>query len=344
MVHRFILEPYKGQKTRYTCPQCKKEKQFTRYIDLQTNTHLSDLVGKCNRESKCGYHLTPKKYFLSNPDYKPEQWRSSDEWKKKLKPEIQEYSYLGLSLVTKSLRRYSDNNFTQFLENIFLQDVAKALIERFQIGTSKRWPGATVFWQIDAAHKVRTGKVMLYNRITGKRIKEPLRIDWVHSILIRKKALKSFQLKQCLFGEHQLLFDSNSKPIGIVESEKTAIIMTAIFPKYIWMASGSLTNIRLDLFKKLEGRDIVFFPDLGGFEKWKSKAEELTIHGFNVTVSEVLEEKAVLDDKQYGFDIADFFLKHRDPQTGILLKDGVFPFSWEIDLEAIEMPCKIQTN
>lgn len=55
--HRFILEPYKGMNTRYHCPNCKqREKTFTLYLDTETETHLHSTVGRCNRETKCGYH------------------------------------------------------------------------------------------------------------------------------------------------------------------------------------------------------------------------------------------------------------------------------------------------
>ena len=57
-------------------------------------------------------------------------------------------------------------------------------MKRYKVGTSKYWDGATVFWQTDNQNKVRTGKIMLYNSETGKRIKEPYNhVTWVHSVL-----------------------------------------------------------------------------------------------------------------------------------------------------------------
>src|SRR5258705_8982139 len=62
--HRYKLEPYKGMNTRYRCPSCQqKDKTFSPYIDMETGDHLHPSVGRCNRESKCGYHYTPKQYF-----------------------------------------------------------------------------------------------------------------------------------------------------------------------------------------------------------------------------------------------------------------------------------------
>ena len=66
--YRFILERYRGISTRYTCPQCGRKHTFTRYIDTENNNqYISDNVGKCNRLDKCGYHYTPKQYYIDNP-------------------------------------------------------------------------------------------------------------------------------------------------------------------------------------------------------------------------------------------------------------------------------------
>ena len=65
--YKYTLEPYDGIKSRYHCPACKrKEKKFSRYINTQTLEHIHETVGKCNRESNCGYHYTPKQYFQDN--------------------------------------------------------------------------------------------------------------------------------------------------------------------------------------------------------------------------------------------------------------------------------------
>lgn len=94
------------------------------------------------------------------------------------------------------------------------------------VGTSKYWEGATVFWQMDYQNRVRTGKIMLYNPATGKRIKEPYNhVTWVHSILHKE----DYNLKQCFFGEH-LLPEDKSRPVALVESEKTAIIASYYLP------------------------------------------------------------------------------------------------------------------
>ena len=301
--HRYILEPYKGMNTRYRCPYCEANKKFSRYIDTETSEHLHPKVGKCERSDSCGIHYTPKQYFQDNnisfdtPQPKPYH---------KLKivtpiPKI--ISFIPVEVFKASLKNHEVNNFVKFLINLFGVEVTSELISKYFIGTSKHWNGATVFWQIDTQGKVRTGKIILYNSITGKRAKNlELPVYWVH------KAIKQpeYELKQCLFGEHLLI--DKIKPVAIVESEKTAIIGSVYLPQFIWLAVGSLTNLNAEKCSILKGRAVTLFPDLNGFEKWYTKAKELS-HLTIFTVSDLLERKATEAEKKQGLDLADYLIK-----------------------------------
>jgi hypothetical protein len=144
---------------------------------------------------------------------------------------------------------------------------------------------------------------MLYSPTTGKRTKQPYdHIYWAH------KALKQpeFELKQCLFGEH-LLADT-TKPVAIVESEKTAIISSVYLPQFIWVAVGSLTNLNADKCAILKGRNIILYPDLNGFEKWNSKAKELSNFA-TFEISNYLETIATEAERKQGLDIADYLIR-----------------------------------
>jgi hypothetical protein len=178
------------------------------------------------------------------------------------------------------------------------------MVSRYFIATSKHWNGATVFWQIDTQGKIRTGKIMLYSTTTGKRVKEPFNhIYWVHKALKKSE----FKLRQCLFGEHLLI--DKTKPVAIVESEKTAVIGSIYLPQFIWVAVGSLTNLNAEKCSILKGRTVILFPDLNGFEKWSSKAKELS-HLAAFTVSDLLERKATEAEREQGLDLADYLIKH----------------------------------
>lgn len=144
---------------------------------------------------------------------------------------------------------------------------------------------------------------MLYSPITGKRVKEPYNhITSVHAAL----KLPEPQPEQCLFGEHLLC--GNSKPIAIVESEKTAIIASQYAPGFIWLATGGLSNLAPDRCKALTGRKVFLFPDLGAYDKWNEKAKSLA--GFaSLQVVDLLEKKATQAEREEGLDIADFFIR-----------------------------------
>ena len=44
--HRFILEPYKGVSTRHTCPNCHRQRCFSKYIDTEKQIKFPDYVGR----------------------------------------------------------------------------------------------------------------------------------------------------------------------------------------------------------------------------------------------------------------------------------------------------------
>ena len=181
--HRYTLQPYQGTGSRFRCPQCQHHnKTFKRYIDLQTNAHVADHVGRCDREDKCGYHYTPRQYFAQNPNQVPQPHAKAC----RVPPVSNRFNHLPVSLLRDSLvqKAYIHNNFILFLAAIFGWENALQAAERYNIGTSKHWHGATVFWQVDARGRVRTGKIMLYDSTTGKRVKQPFNhIAWVHKLV-----------------------------------------------------------------------------------------------------------------------------------------------------------------
>ena len=299
--HRYILEPYKGMNTRYRCPCCQqKDKTFSLYIDTETGEHIHPSVGRCNRESNCGHHYTPKQYFQDNnisfdtpKAYMP----------RSVKPHPKSVSFIPVEVFKASLKAHETNHFVQFLINLFGVEVASQLVSRYFIATSKHWNGATVFWQIDTQGKVRTGKIMLYSPNTGKRVKNlALPVYWVHKALMQPE----FELSQCFFGEHLLI--DKTKPVAIVESEKTAIIASCYLPKFIWLAVGGINNLKVDRCRILMGREVVLFPDVNAYKDWSNRAKELKPL-FNVQVSDLLEKKASKEDRVNGLDIADYLIK-----------------------------------
>jgi len=309
--HRYTLEPYTGMNTRYRCPDCQqRDKTFSLYIDTETGEHIHPSVGRCNRESKCSYHCTPKQYFQDNNiSFDTTQPKA---YKPRPIAPPKAVSFIPVEVFRASLKGHEANHFVKFLVTLFGVEVASETVSRYFIATSKHWDGATVFWQIDTQGKVRTGKIMLYSPATGKRVKNlELPVYWVH------KAIKQpeFELRQCLFGEHLLI--NKTKPCAVFESEKTAVIASVYLPQFICLAVGSLTNLNAEKCSILKGRNVTLFPDLSkpkiagkptAFEIWSSKAKELS-HLANFTVSDLLERKATEAEREQGFDLADYLIQ-----------------------------------
>ena len=65
----YSLQKYKGTATRHTCPKCGDRHSFVYYVD-ENNVPLHPSVGRCNHESGCGYHYTPKEYFQEHPEHR----------------------------------------------------------------------------------------------------------------------------------------------------------------------------------------------------------------------------------------------------------------------------------
>lgn len=309
--HRYTLEPYNGPATRYHCPACGKRAQFTRYIDRATGDHIHPSVGKCNREQKCGYHKPPRNHF-EETGTSP----ANTEWKPEYRPP-QPTTLIPISYVHLSMNGRAPNYFMDYLVSLFGTQRAELLQQRFYIGASKHWPGATVFWQVDLAHQVRTGKVMVYNTTTGKRVKDPPRIHWAHS-LIQKQYGIEFVLEQCLFGLHQLATTSN-QTVALVESEKTAVISSVYFPQFLWMATGGLQNLSATKLKPLVGRKVFAFPDLGAEESWQEKVTGIReVLAIDIEVQGFLREFATAQEICEGLDLEDYIVE-RDPVTGYAL-------------------------
>ncbi len=307
--YRFHLQRYKyGSKT--TCPRCGKSRCFVKYIDELREITFPDNVGRCDHENSCGYHYTPKDYFQDNPEVLTKNVVLGASFQSVIKkPTGKEtvcsaMSYIPSSYVERSQSHYSINPLYKYFCRVFGEEETTRLFRMYRIGTAAKWGGSTVFWQIDVDGHVRTGKVMYYNAETGHRVKEPQAfVSWAHSEL----KLQDFHLKQCLFGEH--LLKNSVSPVMLVESEKTAIVMSHFIPDYIWLATGGKNGcFNCGAMQVLKGREVTLIPDLGATELWKEKSALLTEICKKVTLSNVLELTSTEEQRSQGLDIADFFL------------------------------------
>ena len=293
MRYRYELE--KGG-LKYVCPACQ-QRRFVRYVDTVTGEQIADDVGRCDREDSCGYHLRPSEYFQQHGTKPPAAARRKEPMPE---PEPEpEPSFIDPEMANKSLKNYNENNFAWWLASVFGIEKAFGLADAYNVGTSKHWPGACVFWQQDVTGKIRGGKIMLYNKETGRRVKEPFNhVTWVHKVL----KIEPYHLKQSLFGEHLLVTDQN-KPVGVVESEKTAIVAAGFMPEMLWLATAGKNNLKAERLDVLRGRNVTLFPDLGAFGKWREIGRAA-----GVKVSDILENRADPQARGAGYDLADYLL------------------------------------
>ena len=220
---------------------------------------------------------------------------------------------------------------------------------RYCIGTSKR--GGVIFWQIDHEGRVHDGKVMYYLPDSHRNKDKRFHPTWVSAILARREAALAKSLdptfnsylpqkgaggsstfnfqfstfnsprsSHCFFGLHQLstLHVSRSTVIAIVEAEKSAFILSELYPQYIWMASGGLGEVQPDKFHPLRGRKVLMFPDTDpdgiAFRRW-SEAANLVMHQLfwedspPIRVSPLLEQHATVEQKQRKIDLIDFLFE-----------------------------------
>ncbi|MDX9798932.1 MAG: DUF6371 domain-containing protein [Bacteroidales bacterium] len=307
MEYKYKLEKY-SSKSKHTCPSCGRAKCFTRYIDTESGQYINDNVGICDHKNSCGYHLPPKEFRAFN-DLKDFKNFRPIQKKEKTLCEIDPY-YLKLSLKCEIM-----SDFETFLRSKFTPEEVDMATERYFLSSNK--DGHVVYWQIDNLSRIRTGKIMAYNPITGKRLKQPQQLNnsttqhltWVHAELKRQMLLdKDWQLSQCLFGLH-LLNQFPDKRVNIVEGEKTAVIMSIFLPEELWMSTGGFDGLNKEKLMPLKGRQIRLFPDLGCYDGWLVKAEEIMRQsGLKIDVFKGLEEFDKDLGLKEGDDLADLYL------------------------------------
>ena len=100
------------------------------------------------------------------------------------------------------------------------------------------------------------------------------------------------------------------KSVCVVEAEKTAVIMSEVYPQYVWMAAGGLSALSAEKLRPLRDHKVVLFPDTDPdgttYACWKAIAEEASRSFLSpVYVSPLLERQATPEQKAAKIDIVD---------------------------------------
>jgi len=290
--YKYDLE--KGSK-KYICPQCGR-KSFTRYIDTDTGSHISEDVGRCDHETSCKYH---------NPPTGNKQVSTHAQVSKKTPVNIPP------GILADTL---SSNEKNSFLHNSpFKAEKIKQAARLYKIGMHK---GYATFPFINAKGDCRAIQMKKFGKSN-----HTTKTGFIHAFNKDASWYKEYDEQDslkvsCLFGEH-LLKQYPDKIIGLVEAPKTAIYCTAYFgmpseSDYLWLAVFNKSGYKDYRVNVLQGRDIVVYPDAtidgSTFNEWKAKNDEfnLQIKDAVFYTNDILEKAITPGQKAKGFDLADW--------------------------------------
>jgi hypothetical protein len=256
-----MSEKFKFAKKGTKCPGCPSSDGF--FPIIKVNGEVDKETGKC---FSCGQFFTSKSNFEKKEyeyDIKP-TFNIKPDFLEKLKdkPLVDNFS-------TELLRRYNDIGFYLKRYNVVCASISGNAI----------WKNFTGFPKIDYSQKIRSIKCFLYGKDVkttfytikneGKADKKVKNINWLHALKPELYDSEKTQFVDCFFGEH-LIFTTDYKYIGVVESEKTAIVSNYFFGKdWIFLATGSKSNINKLQFKGINDKKVVLFSDADGLQEWK---------------------------------------------------------------------------
>jgi hypothetical protein len=103
--------------------------------------------------------------------------------------------------------------------------------------------------------------------------------------------------------------ENRAKKVALVESEKTAIIMSILKPNYTWLATGSKSGLKYEFLKPIKDYRIIAFPDKGEYSDWFNMAKQLNKLGFKILIDDFLENT----DYPNGTDLADVHINEPKP-------------------------------
>ena len=100
----------------------------------------------------------------------------------------------------------------------------------------------------------------------------------------------------------------------MVESEKSAVILSELLPEYVWMAYATTAHLSPELFAPLQGHKVILFPrtdpTLSTYLFFKDLAALVhQRYGLDITVDSTLEKRATPDQKSRCIDLVDFLFQ-----------------------------------
>ena len=170
------------------------------------------------------------------------------------------------------------NTFIDFLLTLFDKPKVAAAVEQYRIGGDSS--GRTIFPNLDQEGRCVGGAVIPY-LVNGHRDKSRGASN-IHAELKKKDKTLPPQGDQVLFGSHLLrLYPTAS--VGVVESQKSAVILSVIYPNLIWLATAGMTNFNARLLAQIYDRNVIAYPDVNGVQVWTDRAKDLPFKNIRVS-------------------------------------------------------------
>lgn len=307
------------KKNRYKCFACGEGGDPIRFVMAKEGYCFIDAV-----------KYLAKKYGIGCFDYScdvPSAKRTNKQVKEIPQVQTEFYDMSEVNKRQDDCNRESKSHFTSWLIKLgFSNDVIKQALLQYHVGVDSE--GNSWFWQIDKNGNIHTALSVPFNPKTGHRLKEEKKEDltllqgrtktwFLHDSEYKnmtrnmtdeeKSQVKKRFVTQCLFGEHLLYL--NTRRVCIVESQKTAIIMSMIDGvNKTWLATGGKSNLSVEKLKVLEGRNVKLYPDVDAQKDWNDKYNEmkkvleekynikLTIHNVRNDVEQYMKEFLKVDE------------------------------------------------
>ena len=186
------------------------------------------------------------------------------------------YNFIELTIIKRL--QGQRNTFIDFLLTLFDKPKVAAAVERYCIGGDSMC--RTIFPNIDQEGRCVGGAVIPY-RPNGHRDKTK-GLSNIHAELRRANKTLPTQADQVLFGSHLLrLYPTAS--VGVVESQKSAVILSIIYPNMVWLATAGMTNFNERLLSSIYDRNVVCYPDVNGVKVWTERAKDLPFKNIRVS-------------------------------------------------------------
>ena len=210
---------------RTACPACGARRAFASIIGEPQS-------GKC---FACGVFISPgNKYPTTSPCFRESP-----------KPHVRlsAINPVRRDEMLCSLHRawYSEHQFLRSLRTF----TSPHHIRRSPIGLEP--DGSILFWYIGKDKTVWNAKRIMYVGFHRARDKPP------HYIYRGNPTP--------LFGEWQTGEENAKLPVALVESEKTAVVMSFVAPDKLWLATGGASSLSRERASALAGRMVQIFPD-----------------------------------------------------------------------------------